>query len=172
MPSYVPGDIQTVTEGVTGMRWMCNGNQILSLSPDTLQNNTQPWKTYSMFYSGGIGFRVMRGNATNPTDGQAYRPLGFEHHDDDSYSSYLTNVMVQPTLRCQRDDQIWTRMLLPNTYHGTSTTVPQYGGLKGELPIFLALIAFSMPPALLQTYLPAMMHNGVWQQFNMQNGCA
>ncbi|KAJ4988630.1 hypothetical protein SVAN01_05921 [Stagonosporopsis vannaccii] len=170
MPSYVRGYNQPVTEGVTGTWWMCNGNRIWPLPGSTPPQEAQVWKTYSVFFCGGHGFRVMRGNATDPSDGQAYHPLAFEHHSHDNWSSYLTNVMGSPTLCCHREDQVWTRMLLPNTYHGSLTAVQQYGGLKGELPIFLALIAFSMPPDHLRTYLPAMMHNGAWQQFTMQNG--
>lgn len=170
MPSCVPGYNQPCTEGVSGTWWMCNGTQIWPLPGNTPPTGTQAWKTFSVFFSGGYGFRVMNGNATTPTDGEVYHPLAFEHHNNDNCSSYLTNVMQQPTLRCHRN-QVWTRMLLPNTYHGPVTAVQQYGGLKGELPIFLALVAFSMPPELLATYLSGMMHNGVWQQFNMQNGC-
>lgn len=170
-PSCEAGHNQPAAEGVSGTWWMCNGNQIWPLPENGLPRDTRPWKTYSMFFSGGCGFRVMLGNATNPDAGEVYHPLAFEHHDNDGCSSYLTHVMDQPTLRCHREDQQWTRMLLPNTYHGPVTTEQQFGGLKGELPIFLALIAFSMQPQNLATYLPAMLHNGVWQQFNMQNGC-
>ena len=62
-------------------------------------------------------------------------------------------------------------MLLPDVYHdGCPVTAPPCGGLKGELAIFLALIAFSMPVDSLQTYLPAMFHSGKWQQYDMANG--
>lgn len=170
MPSYTPGYNQPVNEGVSGTLWMCNGHQIWPLPEAESPRGMRLWKTYSLFFSGGYGFRVMRGDAVTPTDGATYHPLAFEHHDTDGCSSYLTNVMEHATLRCHRGDQVWTKMLLPNTYHGPVTPVQQFGGLKGELPIFLALIAFSMPPNSLPTYLPSMLQNGVWQQYEMQNG--
>jgi hypothetical protein len=61
-------------------------------------------------------------------------------------------------------------MLLPDVYHDRWEVSAPYGGLKGELAVFLALIAFSIPVDSLLTYLPAMFHGGKWQQYNMANG--
>jgi hypothetical protein len=66
-------------------------------------------------------------------------------------------------LRVQRRDQAWPRLLLPDIYH-TPTLTPhqQYGGLTGELPIFLALIAFSTSRDWLPNVLPTVFQNGAW----------
>jgi hypothetical protein len=55
-------------------------------------------------------------------------------------------------------------MLLPDIYHAPARTQDQnYGGLTGELPILLALIALSMPPSYLPQILPNMFAGGAWQ---------
>ncbi len=169
IPSLIPGGIQRVNQGVSGILWMCNGTQLRAV--EALPRGARPWKTFSLFFSGGYGFRVMAGDARNPPSHQGYHPLGFEHDDEDGNSSYLTHVMQQPTLRCHRADQGWTRMLLPNTYHGPLTNVQGQGGLKGELAIFLALLAFSMPPDQLPTYFGSLLQNGVWQSWTTRDGC-
>jgi hypothetical protein len=45
-------------------------------------------------------------------------------------------------------------MLLPDIYHGPPYSAPGYGGLTGDLPIFLGLLALSMKPDRLMTELP------------------
>jgi hypothetical protein len=124
-----------------------------------------------VFFSGGCGFRVLLGDATNPPAGEVWHPLGFEH-DETDHSSYLTNALQHPTLFCHRTDQVWARMLLPDIYHGPLTTDLYRGSLKGELPIFLALLALAMPPTELATYLPSMFQGGVWRSFDMAHGRA
>ena len=96
-------------------------------------------------------------------------PLSFEH-DKKDYSSYLTNARYEPSLHCHRSDQKWMEMLLPDVYHDRWEVPPPYGGLKGELAIFLALVAFSVPVESLSTYLPAMFQSGRWQQYDMLHG--
>lgn len=126
------------------------------------------YKSYSMFFSNGRAFSVMRGNASSPHD-EVWFPLSFDH-DRRTYSSYLTNARFEPALLCFRSDQRWVNMLLPDIYHGRYVVPPPYGGLKGDLAIFLALIAFAIPMDRLQQDLPAMFHTGAWQQYEMGNG--
>ncbi|UPX19898.1 uncharacterized protein EKO05_0010148 [Ascochyta rabiei] len=170
VPSYKPNANIVVNEGTSGIWWYCNGNQIYAVRAEHLPLGRKHYKTYSVFFSGGYGFRILRGNATNPRPDEAYRPLGFEHHDMDGYSSSVTNVLQGTTLRCHRADQLWVAKLLPNTYHGPVATTPGQGGLKGELPIFLALLALSMPAANLRTCLPQMFVNGAWQTHSLPHG--
>jgi hypothetical protein len=62
-------------------------------------------------------------------------------------------------------------MLLPDIYHGPSVAKGQnYGALKGELPIFLALIALSLPGHHLPNVLPQLYVNGHWQSHTMAHG--
>jgi hypothetical protein len=53
-------------------------------------------------------------------------------------------------------------MLLPDIYHGPPYSAPGYGGLTGDLPIFLGLLALSMKPDRLMTELPRLMQDGDW----------
>jgi hypothetical protein len=61
-------------------------------------------------------------------------------------------------------------MLLPDIYHGPAYSAPGYGGLTGDLPIFLALMAFSMKPDRLPTQLPKLMRNGDWVTHERSHG--
>jgi len=128
------------------------------------------FKTFSVFYSGGRGFWVLRGDGTAPPSDESWHLLRFEHGATDR-SSYLTPAGNGDTLRCQRTDQLWAHMLLPNIYHGPQTQNLTHGGLRGELPIFLALIAMSMEPTNLQQWLPWMFQNSQWQTHSLQRGC-
>jgi hypothetical protein len=107
--------------------------------------DSQPYKTMSTYYSAGQGFWILNGDAANlsPDDWEAWHLLKFEHSGADK-SSYLTNVGPHQTLKVQRADQRWPGLLLPNIYHtANQPDVLEEGGLRGDLPIFLALIALS-----------------------------
>lgn len=158
-----------VAAGATGIIWLCDGLQIKRLNDNNLLKRARPYKTYSMYYCHGRGFHVLRDNATNTKREEGWLPLSFEH-DKTDYSSYLTNARYEPALHCHRTGQKWMQMLLPDVYHDRWEVPAPYGGLKGELAIFLALIAFAIPVDGLQTYLPAMFQSGKWQQFDMLNG--
>lgn len=128
-----------------------------------------PHHTFSMYYSDGYGFWVLPDDATGEPQ-WAWRPLTFEH-DDQDYSSYLTSAGEHYTLRCQRTDQLWPQMLLPDIYQARPANISQsYGGLKGDLGIFLALIAFSMTREHMQTYLRTLFSRGAWQLHGLPNG--
>lgn len=149
--------------------WLCDGWQIKILDDSNLLRRARPYKTYSVYYCHGKGFQVLRDNATSTRREEGWLPLSFEH-DKTDYSSYLTNARYEPALHCHRTDQTWMSMLLPDVYHDRWEVPAPYGGLKGELAIFLALIAFAIPVDDLQRYLPAMFQSGVWQQYDMLNG--
>ena len=88
---------------------------------------------------------------------------------DTTYTSYATTRALQTTLTVQRANQPSLSQLLPDRYLLPSeqrTTQQPLGGLVGELPILIALIAYSVRPSrvdpalthcLRQQYLP---HNG------------
>jgi hypothetical protein len=171
LPSHIPGYNVIAREGATGVWFVCNGDAIWTAAEGDLPR-MELYKTFSVFFCGGFGFRVLEGNATSPAAGNTWRPLGFEYDRDDRHSSFLTNVLQEPTLKYRREDQGWVNMLLPNTYHGSWTTRnPNKGALKGELPIFLALLALSMPLQYLQTCIPQMMVKSKWTWHNLSSGC-
>ena len=74
------------------------------------------------------------------------------------------------TLRMQRSDQLWPRLLLPDIYHAHHIMADErylgYGGLKGDLPVLLALIAFSTSREQLRHVLPNIFIGGAWQTHN------
>jgi len=150
--------------------YCCDGRKIKLLQNYTPPADASPYRVFSMFFSGGHGFWVLRGDATTPTDGgDTWHPLMFEH-DETTYCSSVTNAGTERTLRVQRPDARWPRMLLPDIYHGPAYPHAGYGGLTGDLPIFLSLIAFSMSPRQLITDLPKMMKDGEWRAHNNQHG--
>ncbi|KAH7396284.1 hypothetical protein BKA66DRAFT_566782 [Pyrenochaeta sp. MPI-SDFR-AT-0127] len=172
IPPNARGAITRVTGGVSGMWWLCNGSSIATFPLDQLPPGRRPYSTYSVFYSGGFGFWVMEGDATNPSNEATWQPLRFDHDATNGYSSYLCNAAENRTISCRRLDQQWLKMLLPDIYFDTSPVTPhgQYGALKGELAIFLALVAFAMQPEQVPIVLPVMYQNRRWQSYQMPPG--
>lgn len=107
-----------------------------------------------------MGFR---GDPTTDMESESWRPLRFDY-DEVDYSSFVTSAGKHPQLRVQRPDQTWPAMLLPDIYHAYDRVKdPRYGGLIGEMGIFLALIALSMPQEHLVHVLPSMYSAGSWR---------
>jgi hypothetical protein len=61
-------------------------------------------------------------------------------------------------------------MLLPTIYHSPTHSAAGFGGLTGELAIFLALIAFCMKPDRLSTELPKLTEMGRWGTHDYPHG--
>ncbi|KAF1969984.1 hypothetical protein BU23DRAFT_219151 [Bimuria novae-zelandiae CBS 107.79] len=138
----------------------------------TANSQTDPTttKTYSVFYGHGFGFWVLRGDATNPRQSEAWHPLSFDH-DQWDFSSYVTNAGTMKTLRCQRDDQQWPNMLLPTINQVQSVaTSKSYGGLKGDLAIFIALLACSMRREDVVKYIPSLLTDSKWNTHSLPHG--
>ena len=108
-----------------------------------LPRGLKPYKTNSIFYVGGVGPVVIDRDATEPARDDVWLPLSFEHDQTDDHSSYLTIVREQPTLYCHRTGHAWVNMPFSDAYYGNSLTCEPYRLLKGDLPTFLALLAFS-----------------------------
>jgi hypothetical protein len=154
--------------GVSGKWWFCNKTNIQEMSNWT-PNGTSPYKTFSTFFGSGHGFWVLRGDATNPPNDECWHHLRFDHHPID-YSSSLSNAGQQAALRCQGSSAWWPHMLLPCIYHGPPYDYQGYGGLTGDLPIFLSLLALSMRPEMLAQGLPSLMQNGDWTTHQNAHG--
>lgn len=164
IPSTVEGANVALGRGVSGYVWYCNGQQIYQIPQ--LPQGALHYSTYSMYYSTGHGFWVLRGDATQAQDWESWHPLRFEW-DSQNYSSYLTNAGQQNSLRTQRASQLWPRMLLPDIYHTESMTGHQsYGGLRGELPILLGLIAHMTTRENLAEWIPRMFQGGAWMEYD------
>jgi hypothetical protein len=111
----------------------------------------------------------MEGDAENPETEDTWQLLLFEWNLQ-NFSSALTNAGEHGTLRMQNSRSRWPSMLLPDIYFGADYAAPGYGGLTGELAIFLALIAFSMKPEYLVEELPTIMKDGEWQTHPRSHG--
>jgi hypothetical protein len=152
---YTPG------VGVSGRQWFFDSQQIYEVTQRP--TGAQLYKRFSVYYIGGAGFSILRGDARHPPNGETWHPLQFTYNDDGTYSSFLTNVGHEHTLRLQPQDPQWAHLMLP-THNHTHDIAPHrgLGGLIGELPIFLALLAFTTSREYLPSVLPHTMSNGVW----------
>ncbi|KAF2203806.1 hypothetical protein GQ43DRAFT_239903 [Delitschia confertaspora ATCC 74209] len=157
--------------GASGVYFRCDGQRIYPLQGGTLPQGSAFYKAFSVYYSIGRGFWVLEGDATTTTPhdhGQVWMPLTFDH---ENYSSFLTNAGEHNTLAAQRTDQRWPAMLLPDIYHAqfpTNAAHQSYGSLTGELPIFLALLAFSVERQNVQWAVTNCFRNGKWRAHNQQ----
>lgn len=161
MPSYEGSGHEIYNIGATGKYWYCNGSLIYEVP--ALPSGSTVYSTFSLYYGGGHGFWVLKGNAIRPPRHDDWHTLKFDHSPDD-YSSFLTNAGQHDTLRCQRDDQTWTQILLPDIYHTTSISHHRdHGGLIGELPILLGLMAHTTSRENLPLVIPCLFRNEAWQ---------
>lgn len=90
----------------------------------------------------------------------------------DDYSSCVTfgADIERERLRCHRADQHWMYELLPDRYHSQQLIQQaNYGGMMGDLPILIALIAFSVPPRQVAAALGQCLR-GQWQQHGQPRG--
>jgi hypothetical protein len=168
IPSDVPGYNIRQSGGASGQWWLCEkDNKVQRLASPNPPVGSSLYKTFSTIYSDGHGFHVLRGDAINPPAGEAWQHLWFEWNER-TLSSALTNAGTARALRVQDPSAWWPHMLLPDIYHGPTYTAAGYGGLTGELAIFLALVALSMKPERLLTELPRLTEKGEW----VTHGCA
>lgn len=170
IPSTQPGVNVPVGGGASGAWWICNGQSIQPAPDNALPYGSRPYQTFSVFYSDGFGFWIMRGDAIRPNQEEAWKPLCFDH-DENDWSSYLTNAGPHQTLRFVRNGQMWPYMLLPNVYHCRPAPASQtYGGLTGDLAIFLGLMALSMDQLYVSQHLPARFTGGAWKEHRLTHG--
>jgi hypothetical protein len=161
MPSVGQGANINFTPGVgvSGKQWFCDTIRIYETP---IPRDAQFYKTFSVYYVGGVGFWVLNGDARRPPNDDDWHPLQFAFPNTD-YAAYLTNAGQSQALHMQPQDGRWAHMLLPTTNH-THNPAPtaEWGGLIGELPILLALVAFSTSREYLPSVLPYTFSNGSW----------
>jgi hypothetical protein len=117
-----------------------------------------------VYYIDGVGFSVLKGDARQMPGDDCWHPLQFAFYDDRTLSSYLTNAGQSKTLYRQPIDRRWADLILPTINHTSKIAESaNHGGVIGELPIFLALIAFSTSRNYLPGVLPHLFAQGVWQ---------
>ena len=69
--------------------------------------------------------------------------------------------------------QEWINKLIPciYKYDERSPPTPEFAGLIGDLPLLLALAAFSAPPEQLNSVLTQNIQPGVWLPHTHRHGC-
>lgn len=151
------------------MWWLCSTDGIQQLP--RLEQGANPYQTFSIYYSGNFGFWIMRGDATNPPPAETWQRLMFDYDGHDS-TSYLTNAGTMERISCQSPSQDWASMLLPIQYQCQPSLLPRgQGGLRGDLAIFLGLLALSMEPHYLTRQLLLQFRGGSWQRHKLPRGC-
>jgi hypothetical protein len=186
------GKNEMIGGGVSGLYWYCDRQSISQVA--YLPDNCPHFKTFSVYHYNGIFWAskcdataVQVGDGDDNTgdqhpeeapegEGEGWHHLSFDYEDEDdgqqTYSSYVTNAGEHSRLRTQRPDQTWPKMLLPKHYHAlesSHTLHLQYGGLTGELPLFLALIAFSVDAKHVSWVFQTCFQNGIWRTHNFDH---
>ena len=79
-----------------------------------------------------------------------WKIMHFDWPADNTYTSSVTARGEHPNLRLQGRDQPWVEQLIPERYFAApnyrvlAARPHNFGGMTGELPIMIALIAFSV----------------------------
>ncbi|KAF2021099.1 hypothetical protein BU24DRAFT_457113 [Aaosphaeria arxii CBS 175.79] len=163
-PSSKPGSHIRTAGGVSGQWFYLDGQSIRQIDalPET---GCEHHSTMSVYYSAGLGFWIMKGDATAIADEResAWHTPKFDHISRD-YSSFITYQGPNVNLRIQRSDQTWPAFLLPDIYHTSERTDAKHlGGLTGELPIFIAFLALATRPEWLANAIPILFSEGSWK---------
>ena len=153
---------------------------------DSIPATALPDKTFSIYYERAVIWnvdydatsqKVHDGRETSAAEGAAaegeldvevsddeelrddWAPITFSHLQD--YISYIGRRLDQLRLCIQRPNQIWAQHILPDPY--TAQEVRQsYGGLIGELPLLIGLMALAIPEEHVQGHIPRATGNP-WQ---------
>lgn len=86
-----------------------------------------------------------------------------------SQASYVTYFGSYQRLIMQREDQHWVQHLFPDMFH-SEHTLPTGGGLIGDLPLIIALIAFTVRPSEIQAALAQCMKGDSWKCTSLPRG--
>lgn len=82
--------------------------------------------------------------------------MSFNHHDN--HVSYVSRRMQNWRLCVKRSDQDWATLILPDPYMAQHTTDnPHHGGLIGDLPLLIGLVALAVEVNDVSTALPEVM---------------
>lgn len=104
----------------------------------------------------------------NQADNRDWTAVGFDHSTPTI--NWVGIGGGQRRLGVQRN-QSWVHALFPENHQPRRySTDERYGGLCGELPVIIALIAFSMDPEYLAHVLTHCMREGTWEGHSYPHG--
>jgi len=176
-----------------GKVYYCDGQKIKRSSfPAPPFPPVEHFKTYSVYFDEDI-FWITIGDATTTQVGEEIQRVGepaytgaksdgwhrlaFSYDDDETYASSISHTGDHRKLRFQHSDQKWVKMLFPHCYHAEDvrenkpgTNIANYGGLTGDLPLFLALVMFSVPASSAEWAWTNLFVGGQWIPHNYQHG--
>ena len=101
-----------------------------------------------------------------------WAPFKFDH-EEHNLLSYAGRHQPHSRLCIRRSDQEWAKKLLPDSCSAQNETDNKsHGGLIGELPLLIGLMALAVPAAELEDGLcEAMTHPWTAPQFEREAGC-
>lgn len=164
-------------------RW--SGGIVQPLGGSSFPSHYQVFDSASVFVQSdtdhlvAVGFDAQRQNVKDHPAG--WRRLSFEHRPvNNTMKTYSFISIVAPEGRIAAPGpRHWRDQLLPRIYdyrHSLDAhdrIIParrQQAGLIGELPLLLALAAFSAPPSSLDQALTGSMQPGVWRRHGLPSG--
>ncbi|KAF2497147.1 hypothetical protein BU16DRAFT_350522 [Lophium mytilinum] len=181
--------------GTSGLYYYCDGQRIVQSAWPTNPPPTH-FKTYSVYFQEN-DFYVANGDATRSQVGDGKAPQSETEEDSEeedeekpkppfiidgwfrmsftycqNYVSHVCYDGEQRKLCFQHAQQDWVRMLFPPAYHADILSQPgtHYGGLTGDLPLFLALIMFSVQENLGHWALTSLFQGGSWTPHTQPHG--
>lgn len=132
-----------------------------------LPRSCQEYETYSLYHDQAVFWTVdydaTAGKVENGKDfpddesessdseeeGDDWRPLSFEEaNENDLHMNFAGHRLPSRKLLHQRKSSAWTNQLLPDTYQkhqDDCTSRSRYGGLVGDLPLLIGLVAMTLP---------------------------
>ena len=94
--------------------------------------------------------------------------MSFKHRADD-YASYAGRRLEKRRIRVSRRNQIWEQQILTDCYTAQEpASDSRFGGLVGELPLLIGLMALAVPEAQVPTMLPQVLGNP-WTGYQHQD---
>ncbi|KAH9822098.1 hypothetical protein Tdes44962_MAKER04773 [Teratosphaeria destructans] len=134
----------------------------------------------------GIDATATRGNTRDSSDDSSGSTVD-EEEDHDDWSTISFNWADQrrklsyagqrqpfQRLPLRRHDQIWADQLLPDRYQASQDRYTQEvgsGGMVGDLPLLIGLVAFAMPATFVPGYLGINLGNTFSAPQNFPRGC-
>ncbi|KAJ9639970.1 hypothetical protein H2199_006203 [Coniosporium tulheliwenetii] len=186
----MPGSNQIDPNRIPGRILYCNG-QSIRLWEGPLPTGTWDHRVLSIYHTLGR-FYAIAYDATkhqvgdgDDGDGPAYDSddnddspfyadwsvLGFRYGGQARDGCHLSSATVpaeQFALYAHQSEQRWPTMLFSDIYHARDRS--HRGGLIAELPVVLALVAFSTQPAWVESTLMNLFKNGIWGAHYDQHG--